>query len=261
MPSLVELLDKFNVVPIVDSQVGHECGKLRALPLIQKLLGGDVSCFRPRAVFAELPGISCLTPRRRSKTPYNVYVVSQKEEERHGVVQEGIRRAPSIALVDSVEFVSRGSDRRLLAWAGTGLSYDEIYRSHQVGSGAKTILEGTKNVFFQDCAASFSPKPRQGIQILDLFNPDLPGVFQFPWYTKDGWLHTWAKRFSRYGWFRSNYRRLIKHDLIHWIDDRRQLDRIFEMILTLFEGRLGTRLDRVTQWIESHEFTTRNTEP
>lgn len=250
-PNLQQLLVQFDVIPVIDSQVGKGYGKLRALPLIKEILRSEISCFRPRAVFVSFPGIQCTTPRKAVSDQYRVYVASQLEEQKQGLIQSGMLNVPFVALVDSYDFLSRLSDRGLVGWAGNALSFEHIYKNFLKENEITSALENTKNIAFQRYAKQLSPSEK-GLQLRDLFDPSNRVSFTFPWFESNGWLHKWTKLYQRHQWFRNSYRRIIWSDLCHWIDDKIQLQQIYNEIMGLLEGKFNLRPQSVLEWIEAN---------
>jgi hypothetical protein len=207
MPGFFLDLQNLLVRHRVDPQVGHAYGKLRSLGLILRLLGvKSIACLRQRAFFTTFPGVKCATPQRDRQCDVRVVVTSQKEEASQGLVQRSMPGQSIIAVVDTHNFVPKGSDRELVAWAGCDESYPRLYSRYFEDKKAPPLNE-TRNLFFQDLAEDFLRyTTRKELRFLDLFDHEETCTATFPWFRKRGWLSRWAYLIEKYPWFRKRHK-------------------------------------------------------
>ena len=253
MTNLRLLLQRYNVVPIIDPQVRHTCGKLRSLGLLLTSLDTkSLGCLRPRAVFTTFPGIKPETPSRRAECEFRSIVISQREEKSHGLVNEGMQNPPFIAVIDSHGFISKRSDRKLVPWVGFCLYYLHEYSKVLEERGFVPLLKDTKNLFFQHYAQKYKDWTcKENLELIDLFDPEDPYTAPFPWWK---WLRRWAFLSKKYPWFRKSRHAFIERDIQHWIESRTIVNRIREILYYLLETKLDLNLQKITEWIEKREY-------
>jgi len=246
------VLDRYEILPVIDPQVKHSYGKLRSLGFLVHLLRTkSLGCLRPRFVFATFPNVKIYTPRSFKKGipppfEYRCTVMSQKEEQNHGLVARSMLYLPFIAVVDNHNFIPQGFDRKLVPFVGISIYYPQIYQEYIKGMD-KPILKNCKNFFFQkyyNYYLDLSGKSKA--ELADLFDFDDPYTVSFPWWT---WLIQWATWMKKYQWFKRKYQKFIHQSLRLWIEDKKQVEKIEAKLLFLIETRFKGNPDKIIKGV------------
>ena len=246
------ILKKYKVFPLIDPQVKHSYGKLRSLGLLVHLFSTkNMGCMRPRFVYATFPYVKIYTPRsfKNGSPPhfeYHCTVMSQKEEEHHGLIARSFLHLPFIAVVESHDFVPQGFDRKLIPYVGISIYYPQIYREY-VKDLKKPVLKNCCNLFLQIYYNRYLElSGKNEAELSDLFDFDDPFTLSFPWWK---WLARWANLMKKYPWFRRNYQQHIRRSLRLWIEDKKQMEKIEAKLFFLIEGRFKEDPDKIIRGV------------